>query len=675
MGKEINKRIQEYLEHSEKHYRRLVDIDTSINQAMSEQCKVSVILPAYNEELEIERILREMLAQTYGEEVDVCVDNFELIIVNNNSTDRTGEVALDYIKNNHSPLRIHIVNVTFEEDESGCGAARKLGGDLSLYRAMKSGHDMETYCIANLDVDNEVPKDHFYKILTTVRKTKADVLLGRTSFDRSIFSEDKKMLQIADTVEEYRRSVFKEIPSISILTSQNNVMRAMFYVKAGGYPEWKMADDLFIAMNANFDFKIAWLESTIRVSVRNIIDDPFEILTREVWDRNRWGAEANARRGKGKEARVYDFNDEYIKNCLTTFLDDYSSQVFSQEVELSYEQVLFRERKHFHDIAVKHHVDEQVLPDISAFNIGKYSIETVRSLSLPARKQKQLERELAAGQKISEQIPFRLIGQIVLRLKDAGPGEGGGMPDVLTYAVEIRNFRKLSDILGTMGYELFQIVRMNKLKYYKRFVYTENKNMLMERNQELYALTVDKNRIPYIIYDDRDVKVYKKNCFKIELYEERDGMIQIQKNEVFRFPAALVDETKEIKGIKCIGNVMSLLYCELYEKKKKSQMRELFCYLTEEEQGFYNNLRSEMIGSYTAFIDKELRKLSGAQEQEAMDSIFQLAEYLIGRTQTRKDHIRLVKISEQLIDLIKFEEEPRKAGIGDILKNMVFINY
>lgn len=672
---DMNQEIQEYLQYSEKNYRRLVDIDTSIHETMSEQCKVSIVLPAYNEELEIQRVLGEMMAQTYREGNDVCADNFELIVVNNNSTDRTGEVALEYIKKNPGPLKIHIVNITFEEDHSGCGAARKLGGDLSLYRAMKSGHDMSSYCIVNLDADNVIPEDHFYKILTTVRKTGADVLIGRTSFDRSIFSEDKKILQIADTVEEYRRSVFKEAPSLSILTSQNNVMKAMFYVKAGGYPEWKMADDLYIAMRVNFDYKIAWLESTILLNIRNIVDDPFEILTREVWERNRWEKEANARRGKRKVTRVYDYNHEYIKNCLTTFLDDYSAQVFSQEKELSYEQVLFRERKLFHDIAVKHHVDEQVLPDLSIFNIGKYSIETVRSLSVPERRQKQLARELAAGQKISEQISFRLIGQIALQLKAIHAGEAGGTPNVLTYAVEAGYLRKLSEILAALGYELFQILRMNKLKYYKRFVYKEHGDLAMEGNQELYALTVDKNRIPYIIYDDRDVKAYEKNCFNIVVYEKKDGMIRFQEHEVFRFPAAFMDETKEMRGMKCVGNVMSLCFCELYEKKKKKELRELFCYLSEEERKSYDRLRMEMIGAYSAYIEDKLQRLCGAKRQETMDCISQLAKDLTGRLKTRKDHIRYVKISKQLMDLIQLEKETRKAGIGTILESLVFINY
>ena len=47
--------------------------------------KISVVIPAYNEEERIEKVISAVLAQEY--------DDFEVIVVNNASTDRTEEIA------------------------------------------------------------------------------------------------------------------------------------------------------------------------------------------------------------------------------------------------------------------------------------------------------------------------------------------------------------------------------------------------------------------------------------------------------------------------------------------------------------------------------------------------------------------------------------------------------
>src|SRR5687767_2695154 len=60
--------------------------------------KVNVILPARNEERYIARCLNSLLAQDYS--------NFEIIAINDSSTDRTGEIMSGYAKKD--PRVIHI---------------------------------------------------------------------------------------------------------------------------------------------------------------------------------------------------------------------------------------------------------------------------------------------------------------------------------------------------------------------------------------------------------------------------------------------------------------------------------------------------------------------------------------------------------------------------------------
>lgn len=83
---------------------------------------ISVVIPAYNEEQNIKRCLEGFVHQN-------TANAFEVILVDNNSTDRTVEVAKEFEKS--IPLRI------VEEKEKGRGHARAAGfkaakGDIIL---------------------------------------------------------------------------------------------------------------------------------------------------------------------------------------------------------------------------------------------------------------------------------------------------------------------------------------------------------------------------------------------------------------------------------------------------------------------------------------------------------------------------------------------------------------
>lgn len=76
--------------------------------------KVSVIIPAFNEEKYIERVLDALLLQDYP--------NFEIIVCDNNSTDRTSQVVSRYIETfTVKALRILLVH----EERQGTNFARE----------------------------------------------------------------------------------------------------------------------------------------------------------------------------------------------------------------------------------------------------------------------------------------------------------------------------------------------------------------------------------------------------------------------------------------------------------------------------------------------------------------------------------------------------------------------
>ena len=74
--------------------------------------KISIILPVYNAQSTISRTIESVLRQTY--------ENYELIIINDGSTDNSGNICKEYVKKSKE---IHYIEI----DNNGVSNARNLG--------------------------------------------------------------------------------------------------------------------------------------------------------------------------------------------------------------------------------------------------------------------------------------------------------------------------------------------------------------------------------------------------------------------------------------------------------------------------------------------------------------------------------------------------------------------
>lgn len=117
-----------------------------------EQVKVSVIVPVYNSENYIGRCLESLASQTYRD--------FELIIVNDGSTDRSGEICEMFISQFHLGTIIYTPNV-------GVTLAR-IGG---IKKA--SG-----YYIAFVDADDWVENDFLEHLFSQMDSAQADIVVA-----------------------------------------------------------------------------------------------------------------------------------------------------------------------------------------------------------------------------------------------------------------------------------------------------------------------------------------------------------------------------------------------------------------------------------------------------------------------------------------------------------------
>jgi len=117
---------------------------------------ISIVMPTYNDAPYLKSAIDDILAQTY--------ENFELIIVDDGSTDYTSTILENYAKQDK---RIQI----FTKKNGGTGSALNLG-------FLKANGEFGTWASSD---DNKVP--HFLESLVTVMKDNRDIEFVSSAFE------------------------------------------------------------------------------------------------------------------------------------------------------------------------------------------------------------------------------------------------------------------------------------------------------------------------------------------------------------------------------------------------------------------------------------------------------------------------------------------------------------
>ncbi len=125
--------------------------------------KVVAVVPAYNEESTVSGVLRSLSG---------LVD--EIIVVNDGSTDRTGELAVA------AGVRVvtHVIN-------RGLGAAIGTG----LLAALRSGADF----IVTFDADDQHRAEDIARMVEPLRRGSAEVTIGTRYLDRHLMPKTRRL--------------------------------------------------------------------------------------------------------------------------------------------------------------------------------------------------------------------------------------------------------------------------------------------------------------------------------------------------------------------------------------------------------------------------------------------------------------------------------------------------
>ena len=174
---------------------------------------VSVIMPSYNSKKYIKKAIDSVLEQTYS--------NFELIIVDGNSTDGTLDILDEYKKQDR---RIKVI----QDEGRGIGAALQLGCQIASGKF-----------IARMDSDDIAINTRFEKQLKIFHSIPNLILVASPVI---YINEDDSIVGYSFPYTNKR--IIQE--KVYLIAHPTVMMKKVAYVKAGGYQPLLRAEDYFL---------------------------------------------------------------------------------------------------------------------------------------------------------------------------------------------------------------------------------------------------------------------------------------------------------------------------------------------------------------------------------------------------------------------------------------------
>ena|SRR3989344_8165078 len=223
---------------------------------LSDDFKVSIIIPAYNEEKSIERTIQSALSLHYPK------NRLEIIVVDDGSKDKTFSLAKKFSSK--------VVKV-YSKKNGGKGSALNYGID----RAMGE-------IIVSMDADSFVQEDALKRMVVFFENPKVMAVTPSMGVYKP-----KGFLQRIQHIEYYMgvflRKSFATVNAIHITPGAFSAYRKSFFQKYGGYDEGNITEDLEIALRIQSNNFI--IENSPKSVVYTIAPSKFREL---LVQRKRW---------------------------------------------------------------------------------------------------------------------------------------------------------------------------------------------------------------------------------------------------------------------------------------------------------------------------------------------------------------------------------------------------
>lgn len=201
---------------------------------------ISIIIPVYNAEAYIHKCVESILNQSYK--------SFEIILINDGSTDNSGSICDEYAKKDNRIIVQHKVN-------GGVSSARNKGID------MASGE-----YILFVDSDDWIEPNALEILLTHINMNNSDVIIFSLVTD--LFSNDK-------LIKSYTKGFYKK-HEISVQELRSNFL---YYLNSSGlHPSWmylfkgniitneRLYFNNNLVLYEDFDFNLRYLKYCNKIS-------------------------------------------------------------------------------------------------------------------------------------------------------------------------------------------------------------------------------------------------------------------------------------------------------------------------------------------------------------------------------------------------------------------------
>lgn len=198
-----------------------IDPKLRINIPMKSSCRVSIVIPVFNEENMIENCLSDLNNQMIDK------NKYEIIIIDNNSGDNTLQVLDKWIRDNQ------VNNVHFLlEKAKGVTAARRRGFDEVILRYYDRGNDCE-HIILSADGDNRIPPNWIETYLDAFNNSDKDIIFGDSEFDLLSLKDYPNIRKFL----EYKRKIEQVIKKVFFGRAEGNNfgVKLKAYTKIGGF--------------------------------------------------------------------------------------------------------------------------------------------------------------------------------------------------------------------------------------------------------------------------------------------------------------------------------------------------------------------------------------------------------------------------------------------------------
>ncbi|MFC3890906.1 glycosyltransferase [Lentzea rhizosphaerae] len=132
--------------------------------AMGAGVRLSVVLPVFDEAANIEDVLLSLRDQQ-----DIDPGSYEIVLVDNNSTDGTVEIARRFAES--SPVAVHVIS----EREQGVACARRAGMEFAVRRSRNRKDPGERFYLVSADADCRVDSRWLTELLAVMERDKAAI--------------------------------------------------------------------------------------------------------------------------------------------------------------------------------------------------------------------------------------------------------------------------------------------------------------------------------------------------------------------------------------------------------------------------------------------------------------------------------------------------------------------